>query len=393
MELSIQQQIHQLIEKSKEILLVTRKNPTEDSIGSLLAMGFVLEKMGKEIDAVCSGPTPTTLSFLPKTNEINSQIKDSKKFIISLDTSQTKVAQLSYDSDQDGNTLNIYITPKEGKFSKEHITTKDSGFSYDLIIIIDSPDLEDLGLVYEKNTELFYETPIINIDHHPTNEQYGEINLVDITATSTAEVLYNLLESLDKNIIDEKIATCLLTSIISTTRSFQLPTTTPRAFSIAAELISLGADQQKIIQNIFKNKSLAKLRLWGRALARIKHDSENKLTWTLITQQDFLRTKTSLKDLDGVGEELATLISDSEILLLLYEKEANKIQAVIKSPKNKKLDHLAQVLGATLQNNQIYLNFKDKNLLEVEKEIVTKIRNSQPSFTKAEAKEVRPFSP
>lgn len=373
MELSLKQQNFELIQKSKKILLVTRQYPTADSIGSILALGLVLEKMNKEVDMVCSGPILSLLSFLPKFNLIQKNIKSAKSFVISLDTSKTKIAQLSYDFDKDGNKLNIYITPEKGVYDSKNISTKTLGFKYDLIIVLDCPDLEILGPIYDQNTELFYETPIINIDHRISNEQYGEINFVDAKASSTAEVLYFFLESLGKNLIDADVATCILTSIIASTKSFQSSNITPKVFSIAAQLVSFGADRQKIIQNIFKNKSLSCLKLWGRALARVKYDHKSKIVWTLVAKDDFLKTNSSAKDLQGIEDELISSVPDAETILILYE-DGNQIQGIIKAAKQPNLKVLASCFNSTAKNNLIYLNLKGKTIVEAEKEILAKLK-------------------
>jgi phosphoesterase RecJ-like protein len=373
MELSLKQQSFELIQKSKKILLITKQYPTVDSIGSVLALGLALEKANKEIDMVCPGPFLPMLSFFPSFSRINKNIKSPKNFLISLDTSEVKVAQFSYDFDNDGNKLNIYVTPESGSFNSKHIAAKTTGFRHDLIIVLDSPDLETLGPLYDKNTELFYETPIINIDHQASNEQYGEINIVDTKATTTAEVLYFFLENLGKNLIDANVATCLLAGITVSTKSFQTTNTTPKAFTVAAQLISLGADQQKIIRYLFKNKSIGSLRLWGRALARVKYDSTAKIVWTFITQSDFEKTESNVDDLHGLEEELTTSISGAETALILYE-EANQIKGILKANKKSTLENLVNRLNLTPKNNLIYLNLSGKTLVEAEQEILGKIK-------------------
>ncbi|NQU99626.1 MAG: DHH family phosphoesterase, partial [Parcubacteria group bacterium] len=362
MELSPKQQGFELIQKSKKILLVTRENPDADSVGSLLAMGIALEKLDKEIDMVANGKLNPSFSFLPYFDKVKNELKNNKNFVITLDTSETKIGQFSYDFDNDGNKLNIYVTPKDGDYDSKHITTKKVGSQYDLIICLGSLDLESIGTVYDQNTELFYETPIINIDNQSANELYGEVNIVDLKASSTAEVLYPFLEFFDKNTIDEKIATCVLSGIIFSTKSFQAANTTPQAFNLASELISLGADQQKIVNNLYKNKSLDSLKLWGRALARVKFDNDYKIAWTLITSDDFKKTNANEKELVGIEDELAASITDAEIIIVLYEKE-NEVSGLIKTTKKANLEILSKRFNTPSQNDLIYVNFKDKTLL------------------------------
>ncbi|MFH2105018.1 MAG: hypothetical protein ABII72_02155, partial [Parcubacteria group bacterium] len=187
MELSSQQQIFEVVDKSKKVLLLTRQHPAEDAVCSLIALGLYLEKSGKEVDMVTQGPIPPVLEFIPETKKVKSNVRQSKNFVVSLDTSETKVAQFSYDFDKDGKNLNIFITPEGGSFTPDHLSTKILGFGYDTVFIIHSTDFESLGSVYTESADLFYETPVINIDCSSSNEQFGEVNLVDTTASSIAE--------------------------------------------------------------------------------------------------------------------------------------------------------------------------------------------------------------
>ena len=160
-------------------------------------------------------------------------------------------------------------------------------FPVDLIFVLGAKSLEDLGGLYEQNTDLFFETPKINIDNRAENEYFGQINLVDITVTSAAEILAELLQKYEEQLMDQDIATCLLLGIISSTRSFQHVQTTPKAFLKASELVALGARQQEIIKNIYKTKSLPLLKLWGRALARMKILEDEKIVYSILSSDGF----------------------------------------------------------------------------------------------------------
>ena len=149
--------------------------------------------------------------------------------------------------------------------------------------------MEDLGSLNEHNADLFFETPKINVDNKAENEYFGAINLVDVTATSVAEILAGLLQEYEAQLLDEDILLpCLLTGIISKTQSFQHVQTTPRAFLKASELVALeGGRQQEIIKNIYKTKPLSLLKLWGRALARMKIQEDIKAIHSVPTGVDF----------------------------------------------------------------------------------------------------------
>jgi len=188
MKLSLPEQIKSLIERSKNILLITPK-ASGDSIGAMLALKASLASLGKEIAIVCAESLPNNLKFLPSSDRVLGNIIKRTDFIITLDLSKTKAESLSYKKDND--RLNISIIPKNGSFTSEDVSFSQKSLKYDLIITINCQDLEDLETLYDKNAEIFYEVPIINIDHNPAKEYFGQINLVDIKASSSSEILFS----------------------------------------------------------------------------------------------------------------------------------------------------------------------------------------------------------
>lgn len=364
------EQIKELIDQAKSVLVVTRKNPTEDSIGSLLATGLVLEKMNKEIDLVCPAGFSSALSFLPKFDRIEKNLKSADHFVISLDTSAAKVTEFSYDFDKDGNRLNIFITPEKGKYSEENVSTFAGSYNYQLIVTVNTPDLDSLGEIYEQHSSLFFKTPIINIDNSPANENFGEVNLVDIKASSTAEVLYQTIKQIDPNFIDENVATCLLAGIIAGTQSFQNAKTTPKSFQAAAALIDKGADQQMIIKKIYKTKSLATLKLWGRVLARLKHEYDSRFVWSLVGKEDFAKAGASEIDLVGILDEITLSVPEAKIIAVVFEHSPKVIHGFLRIvpplPANGLGDELT-ILEKT--EHEWKVQFGEKTLTEVENKL------------------------
>lgn len=323
MELTPKQQITELINKSQRILILTHTNPDGDALGSLLALYLILQKLNKEVTAVSIDPTPRALGFLPSQDKIKHIFDGTKDFVVSLDTLQTKVERLSYKNVVEENKLNIIITPKNGTFSPDDITFSYGALKFDCIFVLDSPDLERLGQIYNQEAELFYETPIINIDHHAGNDHFGRVNWVELTATSTAEILVAMTESLsrEKNLIDSDIATCLLTGITTDTGSFQNGNTTPKSFTVAAQLIAAGARQQEIVQNIFKTKPLSTLKLWGRVLSKIQEDEAHRFVWSSVTSEDMLQEGAEAEETSGVVDELLKTVPGVDFALLLSERK------------------------------------------------------------------------
>jgi len=379
MELSTKQQIFEVIKKSKKFLLTTQESPSEDAISALIALGLYLEKNGKEVDMIASGKVPEALKFLPRADKIKQELITNKNFVISLDTSEINVEQFSYDFDKDNKKLNIYITPEGGAFTKEHISTDLLGFGYDTIIVLNCSDFEKMGRLYTKNSELFYETEVINLDNNSANEQFGEVNLINATASSVSEVIYDLLESMDEKSLDKNIATCLLTGIISATKSFQAANSTPQSFAVSAKLISLGADRQIVVNNLYKNKSLATLKLWGRVLARVKHDSNAKVAWSLISQKDFINSGAQVEDLNGIADEIIGSVNDTEMSVVIYESCRNNvakdIKIIAKANKNNILEQFSKLFNVPVKNGFVKIKVENKDLLTVEKDLMAKIRS------------------
>jgi nanoRNase/pAp phosphatase (c-di-AMP/oligoRNAs hydrolase) len=318
--LTQEQQIFEQINKASNILITFKKTWNGDSVASALALFLFLKKMDKTVEIVAEKFSLDKLySFLPGYTEIKNELNNLRKFIITLDITNTKVSQIKYK--QEENQLNFIISPKDGFFSSTDITSGASGFKYDLIIAVDTPDLESLGRIYDNDTEFFYQTPIINIDHNSTNESYGQINFIELTAVSTSEIIFSLFESFGRDLIDENIATCLLTGMIAETKSFKTNNVTPRALMTASQLMSLGARREEIVNYLYRSKSINVLKLWGRVLARLSSSLDNKLVWSTLSSSDFTKTNSTENDLTDVIDELIVSIPQAKVIAIIYENK------------------------------------------------------------------------
>lgn len=325
--LTQEQQIFEQIKKASNILITFKKTWNGDAVASALAMYLFLKKMDKQVEIVAEKFSLDKLySFLPGYTEIKNSLDNLRKFIISLDITSTKVSQIKYK--QEENKLNFIISPKDGFFSEADIGCGASGFKYDLIIMVDTPDLESLGRIYDNDTEFFYQTPIINIDHSSTNEAFGQINLVELTAVSTSELVFSLFESFSRDLIDENIATCLLAGMIAETKSFKTNNVTPRALLTASQLMSLGARREEIVNNLYRSKSLNVLKLWGRVLARLSSSLDNKFVWSTLSAADFSKTSSTEKDLTDVIDELIVSIPQAKVIAIIYENQSTETNAI-----------------------------------------------------------------
>lgn len=376
----IQKNIIDVIKRSSKILVLPSSPPDGDSLGAAVALYMALKKIGKEVTVICSDPVPEVYDFLPNVKVIGSRIISSNDFIITIDIKKAKVDKIKSSVEDD--KINIIITPSEGHFSEEDVNFTKGNLDYDLIITVDCAELIQLRGIYENNIEMFHQIPVINIDHHISNAHFGKINFVDIMASSTTELLLSLIEELAKeentDLIDEDIATLLLTGIITDTGSFQNANTTPRAFEKASELIAYGARQQEIIQYIYKTKQLSQLKLWGRVLSKIQTDEKHRIVWSTVSQQDFRDTGSQEQETGDIIDELMTNAPGAEIILLIKEKEDGTISGSIRTmTPAADAAKIAEIFGGGGHAQAAGFRINDKDLREAEYEVIKKIKEYQ----------------
>ena len=220
MSLTSQEQFEKFINDSKDILIFLPENPGTDAIGSAWALSFFLAQKNIATTIVSAEEFAilAKFDFLPRPEKIISDISGAREFVLSFNTSRNKITGLRQETI--GDSFNVYLTPEKGSIDPRDFSFILAKFKYDLIIVLDSPDLESLGKVYLDNSDLFFEVPIINIDYRGNNDNFGQINLVDITASSCAEIIKPLLEKISVSPIDKDIATYLLVGIIGATNNF-----------------------------------------------------------------------------------------------------------------------------------------------------------------------------
>lgn len=313
------QQIKEQINNSKNILITTAKYFNGDQIATALAWYWFLKKLNKNVEIVIDGfQKSEEFNFLPDIEAIKNQLDHLKKITISLDISQSEIEELSYGIiDKE---LLLYLTPKKGVIRPEDLKFKDCNFRFDLIITLGCQELESLGKIYDHHPDFFYQTTIINIDFSSQNERYGQINLIDLNKVALSEIIYELLKKLNEDFIDEKIATCLLTGITAATNSFKSLRLTPECLTTASQLIALGADKEKIITNLYRNKKIITLNLWGKILTNLK--AEDKIIWSTVSLGDWQNQNFQNSDFINVINELLTTAQQADILILFVEQSA-----------------------------------------------------------------------
>jgi phosphoesterase RecJ-like protein len=221
------------IRHSARILLICHVSPDGDAIGSLLGLGRGLRMLGKTPTLACESSPPRKFSFLP-----------------------------------DFETIVSVIEP----------------YPYDLVIGLDCSDTTRLGKIY--NAERMDGVPLINIDHHVTNLLFGDVNLVNTKAASTAEVVLRLLDHLGVPLDQDGagIALCLLTGVVTDTLGFRTSNVTPQVMASTIRLMEAGASLSEITHYAFNQRPLVELSLLAHGLSRMH--TEGALAWTEIALAD-----------------------------------------------------------------------------------------------------------
>ena len=319
MPLEAIQQIARSLRTKKHLLITTRANPSGDCLASALAFCLLARRLGKKAAIAIDTSRfslPERFGFLPEYESIRHELARKSDITLEFDLNHGAINALTYHARS--GKLAIRIFPKEPGLVIGQMKQKQANYPYDAIVVLDSCDLESLGRVYDEHTEFFYHTDIINIDHQPENEHFGQINLVEMSAVSTSEILFTLAQHLGPELLDGALATCLLAGIIHESRSFQAPNITPRTLAISSELVSLGADRAEIMRRLHYNKPVSTLQLWGRMLANLTLDADARLTWVPVSAEDFEHTKTNEQDLLDVLDEVLQHAPLSRAIAIVY---------------------------------------------------------------------------
>jgi nanoRNase/pAp phosphatase (c-di-AMP/oligoRNAs hydrolase) len=230
--------VKDLLDKAQNVLIATHDHPTFDSIGSALTLSIGLSSLGKRVTVVCPDPMTVDLSNFIGVQKIQKETSG-KNFVISLDYAEGSIEKVSYNIE--GNKFNLVIEPRPGYdgFSEDKVHYTHGGGSADLIFTVDTDHTGALKKVYDDNKELFAGKPVVNVDRHPNTAKFGTVNLVDPNASSTVEVISQILSHIGVALTTD-IATNVLNALYSATDNFQNPNVSVASFELAAACLKAG---------------------------------------------------------------------------------------------------------------------------------------------------------
>ncbi|MDD5438504.1 MAG: hypothetical protein PHC70_05195 [Patescibacteria group bacterium] len=315
------QQATETIKRAKRTLVLAPENPTPDAMATLSAVLAYLHAHQIPVDGIIPQINPEKIpSYLPARDKVQSKLTAMRDLKIRLDVGRSPIHELAYDVKD--SKLEILLTPKSGEWRAEDVQIMPGEDRYEAIIAIGFPDRQTLNSAFREPTDIIHRLPIINLDHDAKNEHWAPINLINLAATSNAEMAMDWFEEWDNKKIDNQIATALLAGLIANTNSFRSPKVTPQTLEKAARLINLGADRENVVHSLWRTRQINTLKLWGRALARLEHDRSRGLVWTTLSRQDILDSGTTEARLDELVNELIAFVPDAKLTAVFVEHDA-----------------------------------------------------------------------
>lgn len=183
---------------------------------------------------------------------------------------------------------------------------------------------------------------VINVDHHPGNENFGKHNIVVTSASSTAEIVTRLLQDLGVT-IDRGIATCLYVGIVTDTGRFQYSNSTPDTLRLAADLLALGVDAPFIAQEVYDSSPFGFLKLTGRVLDRATLHEEERFVYTWITRADLDETGVAMDETDKLVD-IVRATRAADVAVIFKEQDDGRWRASLRS-KGPSVGALARARG------------------------------------------------
>ena len=252
------------IKESNNIVLISHLNPDGDALGSSLSMYNILKNMGKNVKVLNMSDLPPYLDFLPNYDKVTKTL------------------------------------PKQ----------------MDLMISFDCGSFDRLGI---SNRPKF----LINIDHHISNTNYGDINLIE-DAASTSQVVFNILEA--NNIkIDIDSAICIYTALVTDTGNFQYESVTSEVFRVASELVKCGVKPEFVSKMLYERDRLSRLRFLAKALDTLELYLDGKVGVVEVTNELMQKTGAVKDDTDGLVNMVRKLATVEVAIMLREEEEGIKI--------------------------------------------------------------------
>lgn len=270
--------VEKALRRAKNVLVASHQDPDGDSLGSQLALLAYLKRKKKKVLAVNQGGIPNKYRFLDPQGLIREA---------------------------------VFPLPE---------------FAPEVAFVVECPSLERIGCVRQL---LRPETVIVNIDHHPSNQKFGQINWLDPKASAVGEMIYDFLAAVRFK-ITPPVAQSIYTAILTDTGRFRYRSTTPRTLEVCARLMRQGADPQKITEEVYYRVSEADLRLVARVLEGAELHRAGEICFLSIDRALLDSTGAKFEDTEGVVD-YSLYIRDVKVGVLFKEVGPERTKVSLRS--------------------------------------------------------------
>lgn len=235
------QQVIDRLKQANNVLVTVSNDPSVDQLSACIGLSLALNKLGKHATAVYSGETPSTIEFLKPEETIEKNTDSLRDFIISLDKS--KADKLRYKVEDQ--VVRIFITPYKTSITDQDLEFSQGDFNVDVVLAIGVHDQQELDQAITAHGRILHDATVVTFNTTAGGE-LGSINWVHSNASSLAEMASLIATDLGKDLLDEQIATALLTGIVAETDRFSNEKTSAETMNVSAALMSAGANQQLV---------------------------------------------------------------------------------------------------------------------------------------------------
>ncbi len=250
--------LNDIIKSSKNILIISHVNPDGDTLGSMCGLYCaILDNFKKKCDMVAISKIPDVYSYLPHLSDV------------------------------------------------KNVDDLDKSREYDLVINVDVAALDracDAKILFEKAKFT------VNIDHHKTNNAYGDLNFINPDASSTGEVLFGCFENMNWK-VNLDCAICLYTAILTDTGSFRFDNTKPSTFEVASKLVEIGVQPSDIYKKVYESDSKTLVMFQAHCISKAKFLEDDKIAYTLVYKKDMEKFSAGDDCMEGLTEKLRAIIT------------------------------------------------------------------------------------
>lgn len=285
------QKFGEALKTAQRVLVVSHRKPDADTLGSAIALKIWLDSLGKKVTMACIDKPSERFSALPHVDE--------------------------------------FVQEFEMK-------------NFDVMVCV------DVGACYMTGFEKIYpdflskKLPILNIDHHASNGDFGDLNIVDVNAASATVILYKIFRYLDVD-ISKDMATALLAGIYNDTGSFMHSNTSAEVYQIAADLMQCGAQIAEVSRGMFHTNTVSSLKAWGKALENTEI-TPDKVVVSVVSEQECKSLGADAADLSGVIDYL-NMVPEGQYAVLLNEDGKGHVKGSMRTQKDIDLSKIAEEYG------------------------------------------------